>query len=177
MQHLAKCWVDGLSVAGGVPGGDAFGILSPPCTPGGPLNRRSFGPHGYTPEPPLVENHPPNTVRIEPTTRPPGDRGVSRGKSGLQRARWWLTATRGDPRDSATENKPPALRVRVKRRCKRPPAPGVTQAARQTPPGARSRRPEPSSGQGTGRPARQLPGRPHRPNWDGRPLVTEAADG
>jgi len=30
---------------------------------GGPLNRRSYGPHGYTPEPPLVENLPPNTPR------------------------------------------------------------------------------------------------------------------
>ncbi len=26
------------------------------------------------------------------------------GKSGLDRARWWLTATGGDPRESATEN-------------------------------------------------------------------------
>ncbi len=31
-----------------------------------------------------------------------------RGKSGLRRARWWVTPTRGDPRDSATENRPPA---------------------------------------------------------------------
>ena len=30
-----------------------------------------------------------------------------RGKSGLRRAGWLLTATRGDPRDSATENRPP----------------------------------------------------------------------
>ena len=30
-----------------------------------------------------------------------------RGRSGLHRAGWWLTATRGDPRDSATENRPP----------------------------------------------------------------------
>src|SRR6186997_3223070 len=30
-----------------------------------------------------------------------------RGTSGLHRAGWWLTATRGDPRDSATENRPP----------------------------------------------------------------------
>jgi len=33
--------------------------------------------------------------------------------------RWWLTATHGDVRDSATENRPPAasseVRVRVKR--------------------------------------------------------------
>jgi hypothetical protein len=32
-----------------------------------------------------------------------------RGRSGLHRARWWLTATRGNPRDSATENRPPLL--------------------------------------------------------------------
>jgi hypothetical protein len=31
------------------------------------------------------------------------------GKSGQDRARWWLTATRGDPRDSATENTQPIL--------------------------------------------------------------------
>ena len=30
-----------------------------------------------------------------------------RGKSGLRRARWLLTATRGNPRDSATESRPP----------------------------------------------------------------------
>ena len=33
--------------------------------------------------------------------------GTRRGKSGLLRARWWVTPTRGDPRDSATENRPP----------------------------------------------------------------------
>ena len=33
---------------------------------------------------------------------------VAGGKSGQDRARWWLTATGGDPRESATENKPPA---------------------------------------------------------------------
>lgn len=31
----------------------------------------------------------------------------SGGKSELDRARWSLTATRGNPRDSATENTPP----------------------------------------------------------------------
>ena len=62
-----------------------------------------------------------------------------RGKSGLHRARWWVTPTRGDPRDSATESRPPrAIEVRVKGRCKRPPARQVTAVARQTPPGARS---------------------------------------
>ena len=34
--------------------------------------------------------------------------GARRGKSGLHRAGWLLTATRGDPRDSATESRPPA---------------------------------------------------------------------
>ena len=57
-----------------------------------------------------------------------------RGRSGLRRAGWWPTATRGDPRDSATENRPPLHRVtgggaRVKR-CKRPPAAWVTRSAR-----------------------------------------------
>ena len=38
--------------------------------------------------------------------RRPG--GRRRGTSGLRRAGWLLTATRGDPRESATENRPPA---------------------------------------------------------------------
>ena len=52
-----------------------------------------------------------------------GDRCASRGKSGLHRAGWWVTPTRGDPRESATENRPPRRSggVRVKRRGKRPP--------------------------------------------------------
>ena len=37
----------------------------------------------------------------------PGN-GCCRGTSGLYRAGWWVTPTRGDPRDSATENRPPA---------------------------------------------------------------------
>ena len=37
----------------------------------------------------------------------------SGGKSGLARARWSLTATRGDPRESATENTPPMDRPAV----------------------------------------------------------------
>jgi len=65
--------------------------------------------------------------------------GVRRGKSGLHRAAWWVTPTRGNPRDSATESRPPAasvnprfteVRVRVKRWCKRPPALQVTAEAR-----------------------------------------------
>ena len=48
----------------------------------------------------------------EPGGRPRGvPLGASRGTSGLHRARWWLTATRGDPRDSATENRPPGTSV------------------------------------------------------------------
>ncbi len=40
-------------------------------------------------------------------TRP----GTGRGRSGLRRAGCWLTASRGDPQDSATESRPPmALR-------------------------------------------------------------------
>ncbi len=43
----------------------------------------------------------------------------ARGKSELQRARCWLTASRGDSKESATENKPPKSQfndlVRVKR--------------------------------------------------------------
>ena len=67
-----------------------------------------------------------------------------RGKSGLHRAGWWVTPTRGDPRESATESRPPRRAgtrggARVKGCGKSAPAPGVTRAARQTPPGARSR--------------------------------------
>src|SRR6185369_6714516 len=40
--------------------------------------------------------------------------GFSRGTSGLHRAGWWLTATRGDPRDSATEDKPPRRTTRLR---------------------------------------------------------------
>ena len=65
------------------------------------------------------------------------------GKSGLLRARWWVTPTaRYSGRDSATENRPPRWEfrlsgVRVKRRGKSSPAGRVTGLARQTPPGAR----------------------------------------
>ena len=69
------------------------------------------------------------------TSRPGGRVGAlgrRRGTSGLHRAGWLLTATRGDPRDSATENRPPAptAPVRVKRWGKSPPAPRVTGVAR-----------------------------------------------
>jgi hypothetical protein len=50
-----------------------------------------------------------------------------RGKSGLHRAGCWPTASRGDPQDSATENRPPpcaSRAVRVKRCGKSAPAAG-----------------------------------------------------
>src|SRR5450830_843513 len=65
---------------------------------------------------------------------------LRRGTSGLHRAGRWVTPTRGDPRDSATENRPPSdsgPAARVKRWGKSPPAHRVTGTARQTPPGAR----------------------------------------
>ena len=44
-----------------------------------------------------------------PAGRPrgPGEIRRPRGRSGLRRAGWWVTPTRGDPRDSATEKRPP----------------------------------------------------------------------
>ena len=70
---------------------------------------------------------------------------VSGGKSEHHRAGWSLTATGGDPRESATENIPLqelfwAFGVRVKRRGKSSPVPMVTSGAWQTPPGARPNR-------------------------------------
>jgi hypothetical protein len=38
---------------------------------------------------------------------PSGEDRNGGGKSEQDRARWWLTATRGDPRESATENTQP----------------------------------------------------------------------
>jgi len=47
---------------------------------------------------------------------------VAEESPGSMDGRWRLTAAGGDPRDSATEKRPPGFgRVRVKRRCKRPP--------------------------------------------------------
>jgi len=80
--------------------------------------------------------------------------GPGRGKSGLRRAGCWLTASRGDPQESATENRPPmasrlrVAQVRVKRCGKSAPASGATRVARQTPLGARPSR---------GRAARSIP--------------------
>ena len=39
-------------------------------------------------------------------TRRPRVTQVARGTSGLRRAGWWVTPTRGNPQDSATENRP-----------------------------------------------------------------------
>ncbi|GAA3236299.1 hypothetical protein GCM10020256_54850 [Streptomyces thermocoprophilus] len=71
-------------------------------------------PHGFGPGDGrgIDRGIPPGTMvhtADEPGGRPRGVpvRGASRGTSGLHRAGWWLTATRGDPRDSATESKPP----------------------------------------------------------------------
>ena len=56
------------------------------------------------------------------------------GKSELQRAGWSLTATGGDPKESATENIPPDPHarnpVRVKRRGKSSPVSRATGKAR-----------------------------------------------
>jgi hypothetical protein len=54
------------------------------------------------------------------TVSRPGGRGTGRtagpcrGRSGLHRAGCWLTASRGDPQDSATERKPPMAGLRVR---------------------------------------------------------------
>ena len=42
--------------------------------------------------------------------------GIPRGKSGHRRARWWVTPTRGNPRESATETKQPMASPRVMHR-------------------------------------------------------------
>ncbi len=65
--------------------------------------------------------------RSGPGERRPSQDGVAGGKSELHRAGCWLTASRGDPQESATENKPPEVerpRVRVKRCGKSAPRPG-----------------------------------------------------
>ena len=51
------------------------------------------------------------TIELAGWSRPGATRVVEfapcRGRSGLRRAGCWLTASRGDPQESATENKPP----------------------------------------------------------------------
>ncbi len=94
-----------------------------------------------------------------------------RGTSGLHRARCWVTPSRGDPQESATENRPPMawrhVQARVKRCGKSAPAPGATRAARQTPPGARPDRGR--TARPTGAQAPRPPGRPLEPAGNRRP--------
>ena len=72
----------------------------------------------------------------------PGDRSDFRwgGKSELHRAGCWLTARRGNPTESATENTPPRLRGKGEPVRQELTAPVATSGARQTPPGARPNR-------------------------------------
>jgi len=80
---------EGLSVAGGVPGGDAFGTLSPPCTPGPSYTGAPSDRGGDTPEPPLVENLPPNTPPVEakpPTSSSCAERAKRAGVAGSAKA-------------------------------------------------------------------------------------------
>jgi len=67
--RVVRC-AEGVSVAGGVPGVDAFGILSTPFTLGPSYTGAPTDRGGDTPKPPLVENLPPNTppVEVEPPT-------------------------------------------------------------------------------------------------------------
>src|SRR5262245_7487133 len=65
--------------------------------------------------------------RSGPGERWPLQERAAGGKSELHRAGCWLTASRGDPQDSATENRPPppaTAGVRVKRCGKSAPRPG-----------------------------------------------------
>ena len=63
---------------------------------------------------------PPVVARLEVTVSRPGGRstdrsaGPCRGRSGLRRAGCWLTASRGDPQESATERKPPMAGLRAR---------------------------------------------------------------
>ena len=68
--------------------------------------------------------------RVEADGRPPGAKAPG-GKSGLRRAGRWVTPSRGDPKESATEITPPSaivsgepLSARVKWWGKSPPAAG-----------------------------------------------------
>ena len=91
-------------------------------------------------------SYPSRRQRVGRVTASSAFRRWCRGTSGLHRAWCWVTPSRGDPQDSATESRPPMARppgraqVRVKRCGKSAPAPGVTRVALQTPPGARSNR-------------------------------------
>ena len=75
-------------------------------------------------------------VASRPGGRVRARKGPGRGTSGLRRAGCWVTPSRGDSQDSATEKRPPMgdgqppPQVRVQRCGKSAPAPGVTRAAR-----------------------------------------------
>src|SRR3954467_223620 len=78
--------------------------------------------------------------RAEPPGLPPAPAKSAGGKSGLHRAGCWLTASRGDSRDSATEKRPPAKAGKGETVREERTAPVATRAARQAPPGARAHR-------------------------------------
>ncbi len=63
----------------------------------------------------IIENF--SIKKLEQTKWPLELEKAFRGKSGLHRAEWSLTATGGDPKESAAENIPPFVcrKVRVKR--------------------------------------------------------------
>ncbi|MCL2653581.1 MAG: energy-coupling factor ABC transporter ATP-binding protein [Propionibacteriaceae bacterium] len=103
--------VEGVSVAGGVSGGDACGILPPPFSPGGPLNRRSLRTAAVTPPSPrLVENLPLNQHPVRPpaqpqplTHHPAQDQPLTRHPAQAQRCRriWPSSA---DPATNAQDD-------------------------------------------------------------------------
>ena len=58
-----------------------------------------------------------NDFRSEPSGRTPAHSNRAGGKSGLHRAGCWLTTSRGDSRESATEKRPPAFGPARGKRC------------------------------------------------------------
>ena len=137
---------------------------------------------GQDPLAPAADRHAgrPGPVTLVSTVSRPGGRGrdrfgPGRGRSGLHRAGCWLTASRGDPQESATENRPPMAappaQVRVKRCGKSAPAVRATGGS-ANPTRSKAKR-------GTGLPARpggKSPGRPLRwmataPLWSTEPRL------
>jgi hypothetical protein len=109
-------------------------------------------------------------ILVETVSRP-GGRGAARlrrGRSGLRRARVLARARAGRPvgsgnREQTADGPGDRAQARVKRCGKSAPASGVTPAARQPPPGARSSVGRPArSVASEATPATQSPGRPHR---------------